>query len=185
MEVRTMRDSWPTAAVRILLRAALVTCLLGAGASQAQWYLLLAGEGGGISSNSGTVTQGVTDRTRVWSYGQNLFLPLDAQGVPGALELRPLRVVKDVDGSSPRIAKALATGEEITACSLGFYDNSGGGGALVLKYEIVLGNPTIIGAASGGTDGGGGGGFGTETVTILFESVTLTDINSGQTSEIP
>ena len=161
--------------------------LLTASAAHAQsqdWFLLLVGNAGAISENSGTTTTGLTDTTEILSYGQNFFLPLDAQGTPGPLEFRPLRVLKAVDGSSPRIAEALATGEGITTCNLTLYEY--GIGAPTPLYEIQLIGARIIGVSGGGDAAlAMSGSPGNEAVSIVFQSLKLTDVGSGQTTTIP
>ena len=174
--------------MRRILQTLAVTAgwILVAGAAQAQsteWYLLLEGQTGSISSHSGTPQSGLTNQTKVLSYGQNLFRPLDGSGSPGALQFRPLRVLKLVDGSSPRIAEAIATSEAITNCVLTLYQL--GAGAPTALYEMVLTDAQVIGAAGGGMGSGSGGLGGTETVSILFQSATLTHLASGQTTTIP
>ena len=155
---------------------------IAADAAHAQsttWYLQLVGNSGPISEHSGTVTQGVETQTKILSYGQNLFLPIDPQGVPGALEFRPLRLLKETDGSTPRIAQALALGEAITECVLTLYQFPG----TIQLYEIELGTPQIVGLSGGGDAQDGTAGA--ETVSILFQSLTLTDHGNGQTTTIP
>ena len=154
------------------------TLLAASAQAQTGWYLLLEGQGGPISMHSGVLTSGLTDTTEVLGYGQNFFLPLDPQGVPGQLSFRPLRILKLVDGSSPRLAEALATSETITTCKLTHYQL---GGTPTALYEITLATPQIIGVA-GGSDATS---VGTETVSIAFARVTLKDVASGQTTTIP
>ena len=168
-----------------VLTAAVLLLASAAEAQTRDWYLLLVGQAGPISANSGTIVTGVTDQTIVLSYGQNFFLPLDSMGTPGPLEFRPLRVLKEVDGSSPRIAQALANGEQITSCVLTLYEWPGGGGSPSPVYEILLGTPKIIGVSGGGDSMTTPGGTGSEVVSILFQSLKLTDAASGQTTTIP
>lgn len=146
--------------------------------AQSRWMLLLEGQAGPISAHSGTVLSGLTTQTEIFSYGQNFFRPLDPQGVPGQLSFRPLRMLKDVDGSSPRLAEALANDEEITTCILTHYQL---GGTPTALYTITLTAPKIVGVAGGGD----AMSVGTETVSITFTSVKLTDEVSGQTTTIP
>lgn len=164
-----------------------VLILLGASAAQAQskhWYLLLEGQTGPISAHSGVLVTGLTDTTEILAYGQNFYLPLDPSGVPGSLEFRPLRVLKYVDGSSPRIAQALATSETISNCVITLYELPGG--APIPLYEIELIGAQLIGVTGGGDEvGASSGSLGTETVSILFQSLKLTDFASGQSSTIP
>jgi type VI secretion system Hcp family effector len=161
--------------------------LVSASAAQAQnrdWYLYLEGSGGAISPLSGTVITGLTNETKILSYGQNFYLPLDAQGVPGALQFRPLRLLKEVDGASPRLAQALANSETILTCTLTLYDY--GMGPLAPLYEIQLIGAQLIGVSSGGdTNLAMSGSAGTETVSIAFASVKQTDVASGQSTTIP
>ena len=155
--------------------------VLAAGVARADgWYLDLVGQAGPISAHSGTVVVGLEATTEILSYGQNFFLPLDSMGTPGALEFRPLRVLKAVDGASPRIAQALANGETITNCVLTLYQV---GGSLTPLYEIQLITPAVIGVSGGGDSGTSNPGL--ETVSILFQSLKLTDIVSGQSTTIP
>jgi type VI secretion system Hcp family effector len=170
--------------LRILVCLAAVT--LAASAAEAQnrrWFLLLEGSGGPISAHSGVVTPGLTDTTEIHSYGQNFFIPIDSMGNPGQLSFRPVRVVKDVDGSSPRIAEALANGETLTTCTLTLYELAGGGGPTPL-YEIILTGGRLIGV-SGGGESVTANGPGTEIVSILFQSMKITDLASGQSTTIP
>ncbi len=169
--------------LRTVRTLALVVALLALASSPSRadtWYMLLEGDNlGSISSFSGTVQQGVTDQTELLAVGQNLFLPLDAQGTPGALELRPIRVVKYVDGSSPLLAKAVATSEPITNCVLTRYTT---GGTFTAVYSIELTGAQVIGVSMGSGDGQS---LDTEVVTILYTGATITDIAGGQMAEIP
>lgn len=167
---------------RILVLTLGVVLLASTAQAQSRdWYLLLVGQAGPISANSGTVVTGVTDQTKILSYGQNFFRPLGSTGIPGALEFRPLRMLKEVDGSSPRIAQALANGEAITSCVLTLYEFPGP----TPIYEILLGTPQIIGVSGGGDAMSAATSKGTEIVSILFQTLKLTDVTSGQTTTIP
>jgi len=89
-----------------------------------------------------------------------------------------------VDGSSPRIAQALATSETISNCVITLYELPGG--APIPLYEIELIGAQLIGVTGGGDEvGASSGSLGTETVSILFQSLKLTDFASGQSSTIP
>ena len=166
--------------MRMLRTVGLALALvLSAGVAGADdWYLLLDGQSGPISAHSGTVVSGLTDQTEILSYGQNFFLPLDSMGTPGPLQFRPLRVVKAVDGSSPRIAEALANGETIT-CVLTLYQLN----PTTPVYEYQLITPRIIGVSGGGATPSADPGA--ETVSILFQSIKITDLVGGQTTTIP
>jgi type VI protein secretion system component Hcp len=135
--------------------------------AEPRWFLLLEGAVE-ISAASGTTAQGFENWTEILSYGQNFFLPLDAQGTPGSLEFRPLRVVKAVDGASPLIAQSLAAGEVLKTCTLTLNDSAPGPGEI---YKIELDQAQLIGVSGG--DDGSSGTAGTEVVSILFGRVTL------------
>lgn len=184
MEVFPMQTNRFPSRLR-LAALALALGLFAASAAQAiptKYYLLLEGSGGPISALSGTLTAGLTNQTEVLSYGQNFVIPVDpGDGSLGAFSLRPFKIVKAVDGSSPRLAQAMAAQETMSSCTLTLYDLAGG--TPTALYRLDFTDAQIVSITSGGAGSAAGGA--SETVGLVYKSVEITDIIAGTSATVP
>jgi len=77
---------------------------------------------GGLIEGSCTM-QGREGTIVVYSFGHNVVIPTDtSSGAPTGHRIHnPLKVLKEIDKSSPRLFRALCTGEHLETVTLRFY----------------------------------------------------------------
>jgi type VI secretion system secreted protein Hcp len=81
-----------------------------------------------IESDSGPIEGSCTRQGRegnivVYSFGHNVTVPIDPQsGISsGTRRHNPLKILKEIDKSSPKLFQALCTGETLRSVTLKFY----------------------------------------------------------------
>jgi type VI secretion system secreted protein Hcp len=91
-------------------------------------YMELEGENQGVIEGS-CDRPGFEGTIVVYSFGHNVVIPRDpTSGLPtGHRTHNPLKILKEIDKSSPKLYQALCTGEHLPRVTLRFYriDNTG------------------------------------------------------------
>ena len=107
-------------------------------------FMTLTGETQGVIQ--GSVTQaGREDSIEVIGFGHNVSQVLDAaSGLPsGKRQHRPIRIVKEIDKSSPKLLTALTNNENLTECAIRFWRPTGTGQE-EQYYTVELVNAKIV-----------------------------------------
>lgn len=151
-------------------------------------YMKLTGETQGVIQ--GSVTQaGREDSILVIGMGHTVSAPYDAAtGLPtGKRQHRPIRIVKEIDKSSPKLFTALTNNENLTDVAIRFW-RPGGSGQEVQYYTIELINAKIVSimpnhssVLSNSPDVDPDPM--TETVTFVYQTIVVTWEDGGVTSE--
>jgi type VI secretion system secreted protein Hcp len=131
----------------------------------------------------------------VQALGQSIVSPRDpATGLPtGRRQYQPLQLQKLLDGVSPLLFNALASNENLSSVVCTFYRrsnapraNQGAGAAMQTSlkayFRIKLTNANLAGlelAGTGATAGSVFTGNEFEKLTLTFQKIELTDLDSG------
>ena len=116
----------------------------------------------------------------VFGFGHGVVVPFDATTGQrsGQRRHQPLRLYKAIDKATPKLYRALVTGESVD-CVVRFFQTSKQVGTMVNYFTIELENAFVsdITAASGSE------GAGTrEVVSIVYQKITWTYENGGITT---
>jgi type VI secretion system secreted protein Hcp len=110
-------------------------------------YLKIKGQKQGDIQGSCTI-KGREGTIVVYSFGHNIVVPTDPQtGLPaGWRQHNPLKILKEIDKSSPKLYQAMVTNENLTQFTMDFYrvDQTG---REVKYFTIELMNAKIVSIA--------------------------------------
>jgi type VI secretion system secreted protein Hcp len=116
----------------------------------------------------------------VFSFGYNINRTYDpATGVPGAKQHRPIRILKNIDRSSPILFKVMVSNEKLTQVTIRFYE-PGPGGIEVQYYTVELTNAKIVSIMPSSSSVGDSLPLpGREVISLVFEQITVTSETGG------
>jgi type VI secretion system secreted protein Hcp len=128
----------------IVLLGAVVLLSGRHGWAAAPAHLTLVGESQGVIQGSCTL-EGREGSIVVYSFGHNVAIPTDpASGLPtGGRTHHPMKVLKEIDKSSPNLYRALCTGERLREVKLMFYRLDPISRMEQVYFTIVLENALI------------------------------------------
>jgi type VI secretion system secreted protein Hcp len=108
--------------------------------------------------------------------------------VTGKRQHKPITIIKELDASSPQFFKAAVNNETLrtVTCTFyrGFHSGTGTGGNARQYFQIVLTDATIIDYRDTG-DGVNGAAHGDERerISLTYQKIDITDLDSGTTAE--
>ena len=126
----------------VALGAALVFCSHYGWAAMPA-HLAIEGDSGPIEGSC--TMEGREGTIVVYSFGHNVILPTDPQSgqSTGRRMHNPLKILKEIDKSSPRLYEALCTGERLRRVTLRFY-RSAPAGEEENYFTILLEDAMIV-----------------------------------------
>jgi len=166
----------------------LLAITLAANAQQQNIYVAISANGTVIQGEHPAITVGgidVTDMLEVLSLDHTISRSINqGTGSLGPIQHGEIRLIKRVNKSSPLLAQAFAQGQTITA-TINFFRQSAQTGQPELFYTMQVSNGVITSIAPWKTTSTIGGTSSTgelyEAVTLAYQRLTVTDINSGAT----
>ena len=166
----------------------LLVISLAANAQQENIYVAISANGTVIRGEHAIQIVGevdVTDMLEVLSLDHIISRRFDqGTGSLGGIQHGEIRLIKRVNKSSPLLAQAFAQGQSITA-TINFFRGSAQTGQPELFYTMQVTNGVITGISPWKTTSTIGGASATgilyEAVTLAYQHLTVTDINSGAT----
>lgn len=121
----------------------------------------------------------------VYALTAEVEIPFDAASgqVTGKRQHSPIVIVKELDKSSPQFFSASVTNEVLRSVACTLY-RSAGNGAAHAYYKITLTNASIVEVKDSG-DGVNGTvpGDEHERISLSYQKIELTDLDSGTTAE--
>jgi len=127
----------------------------------------------------GDVTQkGREGQIEVNGFGHSIIVPTDpATGMAtGKISHRPVKIVKPIDKSTPKLSGAMATNENLTSVIIRFW-KPGLTGSEVQYYTVTLTNAHIVSVAPSTSDDSTM--LDQEIVSFVYQSIKLTYTDGG------
>lgn len=125
----------------------------------------------------------------IQALGQDVAVPRDdASGLPtGRRQYQPLQLQKSLDRASPQLFQALVTNERLSSVTCTFYRARPfmADGTPKPYFVIKLTNANLTGLqlSGHGAAGGAANAGEHETISLTFQKIELTDLDSGVTSQ--
>jgi type VI secretion system secreted protein Hcp len=133
------------------------------------------GENQGVIEGDATMA-GREGWMNVFGFGHGVVMPFDpASGqASGRRQHQPLRLYKGIDQATPRLYRALVTGEHLKQCYVQFFRNNKINGKLENYFTITIQNAFLsdITAASG-SEGAGS----REVASFVYQKITWTYVD--------
>ncbi len=146
-------------------------------------YLTIKGQKQGAFNGPVTDT-GKTGAIQVHSFDNEISVPLDpATGaVTGKRQHNPIRILKEIDATSPRFWAALVNNEALTTWELDLWE-TGPTGLATKIYTISLINASVVSVEQSLLDDETPPGtMSQEEISFTYQKITWTWVNGGVTA---
>jgi type VI secretion system Hcp family effector len=132
--------------------------------------------------STGSKMKGMEGATRILGFDLEFLSPRDMSTgqATGRVQMKPFRIQKPIDLSSPLELDALLNNKQIKECKIAYYGNKVDGSGKIKQFEITLTDFHVVHLIQTGTGGAAGV---TETVELTYSKIVVIDVPSTKQTE--